>query len=152
MGSVEAAANVEWVLFKIRFCSSFLDRGERAFERMEQAWKTMEWDSGRKGAASKAVMLNQKNYVVFCESQSALDLSKNTMYHTKTKHIDVRYHWLHLMIEEQHMLLKNVVDMLTKILSKKKLELCSNLTEMSFLVKYSAKRKAIRLFMVAVRP
>ena len=35
---------------------------------------------------------NQKEYKVHCDSQSALDLSKNSMYHSRTKHIDVRYH------------------------------------------------------------
>ena len=38
--------------------------------------------------------LMQDEYVVFCDSQSAIDLSKNTLYHSRTKHIDVRYHWL----------------------------------------------------------
>ena len=38
--------------------------------------------------------LSQLAYVVFCDSQSAMDLSKNSMYHSRTKHIDVRYHWL----------------------------------------------------------
>ena len=36
--------------------------------------------------------LMQDEYVVFCDSQSAMDLSKNTSYHSRTKHIDVRYH------------------------------------------------------------
>ena len=34
----------------------------------------------------------QKEYKIHCDSQSALDLSKNSMYHSRTKHIDVRYH------------------------------------------------------------
>ena len=36
--------------------------------------------------------LKQRDYIVHCDSQSAIDLSKNTMYHARTKHIDVRYH------------------------------------------------------------
>ena len=39
--------------------------------------------------------LNQMEYIVYCDSQSAIDLSKNSMYHARTKHIDVRYHWIH---------------------------------------------------------
>jgi len=35
--------------------------------------------------------LHQKEYVVYCDSQSAIDLSKNTMHHSRMKHIDVRY-------------------------------------------------------------
>jgi hypothetical protein len=74
--------------------------------------------------------LKQDEYVVHCDSQSALDLSKNSTYHSRTKHIDVRYHWLRLIVDQQLMQLrkihtdKNPADMLTKVVSKEKLELC----------------------------
>ena len=45
--------------------------------------------------------LKHRDYIVHCDSQSAIDLSKNTMYHVRTKHIDVRYHWIMKAIEEQ---------------------------------------------------
>ena len=35
--------------------------------------------------------LNQMEYIVYCDSQSAIDLSKNSMYRARTKHIDIRY-------------------------------------------------------------
>jgi len=38
--------------------------------------------------------LQQDETVVFCDSQSAIHLTKNQMYHERTKHIDVRYHFL----------------------------------------------------------
>lgn len=38
--------------------------------------------------------VKQKKYVVYCDSQSAMDLSLNATYHSRTKHIDVRYHWI----------------------------------------------------------
>ena len=44
--------------------------------------------------------LKQKDYIVHCDSQSAIDLSKNTMYHARTKHIDVRCHWIRKTVEE----------------------------------------------------
>ena len=81
--------------------------------------------------------LSQLAYVIFCDSQSAIDLSKNSMYHSRTKHIDVRYHWLRSAIEDQLLQLKkihtdeNVADMLTKAVSKEKLELCVKLTGMN---------------------
>ncbi|CAL5378711.1 unnamed protein product [Camellia sinensis] len=34
--------------------------------------------------------VKQEKFVVHCDSQSAIDLSKNSMYHSRTKHIDVR--------------------------------------------------------------
>ena len=43
--------------------------------------------------------LKQDKYVVHCDSQSALDLSKNSIYHSRTKHIEVRYHWLRLVVD-----------------------------------------------------
>ncbi|CAN0898839.1 Retrovirus-related Pol polyprotein from transposon TNT 1-94 [Linum grandiflorum] len=82
--------------------------------------------------------LKQSEYVVFCDSQSAMDLSKNTMYHSRTKHIDVRYHWLRDVIEEQMMKLKkvhtdkNCADVLTKVVPGSKVELCSKLAGMRF--------------------
>jgi hypothetical protein len=75
--------------------------------------------------------LKQDEYVVHCDSQSALDLSKNSTYHSRTKHIDVRYHWLRLIVDQQLMQLrkihtdKNPADMLTKVVPKEKLELCA---------------------------
>uniref|UniRef100_A0A2N9HS85 Integrase catalytic domain-containing protein n=1 Tax=Fagus sylvatica TaxID=28930 RepID=A0A2N9HS85_FAGSY len=74
--------------------------------------------------------LKQDEYVVHCDSQSALDLSKNSTYHSRTKHIAVRYHWLRLIVDQQLMQLrkihtdKNPADMLTKVVPKEKLELC----------------------------
>ena len=38
--------------------------------------------------------LKQDGYVVNCDSQSAIDLSKNSMYHSRSKRIEVRYNWL----------------------------------------------------------
>ena len=45
--------------------------------------------------------VQQENYIVFCDSQSALDLNKNTMYHARMKYIDVRYHWIRQAIKEK---------------------------------------------------
>uniref|UniRef100_A0A2N9HLW0 Integrase catalytic domain-containing protein n=1 Tax=Fagus sylvatica TaxID=28930 RepID=A0A2N9HLW0_FAGSY len=75
--------------------------------------------------------LKQDEYVVHCDSQSALDLSKNSTYHSRTKHIDVRYHWLRLIVDQQLMQLrkihtdKNPANILTKVVPKEKLELCA---------------------------
>ena len=35
--------------------------------------------------------MKQDRYVVNCDSHSAIDLSKNSMYHARLKHIEVRY-------------------------------------------------------------
>ena len=77
--------------------------------------------------------LNQLAYAFFSDSQSASDLSKNSTYHSRNKHIDVRYHWLRSTIEDQLVQLnkihtyENVVDLVTKAVSKEKLALCVKL-------------------------
>ena len=81
--------------------------------------------------------LSQLTYVIFCDGQSAINLGKNSMYNSRTKHIDVRYHWLRSTIEDQILQLKkihtdeNVDYMLTKVVSKEKLELCVKLAGMN---------------------
>ena len=71
--------------------------------------------------------LKQRDYIVHCDSQSVIDLSKNTVYHTRTKHIDVRYHWIKKDIEEQLFQIRkihtdeNTADMMTKVITKEKL-------------------------------
>jgi hypothetical protein len=37
--------------------------------------------------------LQRDETVVFCDSQSTINLTKNQMYHERTKHIDVKYHF-----------------------------------------------------------
>lgn len=72
----------------------------------------------------------QTQYVVYCDSQSALDLSKNAMYHSRTKHINIRYHWIREVMEKQLMKLEkihtdnNPADMLTKVVPKEKHMFC----------------------------
>ncbi|KAH9679291.1 retrovirus-related pol polyprotein from transposon TNT 1-94-like protein [Citrus sinensis] len=62
----------------------------------------------------------QENITVFCDNQSAIFLAKNQTYHTRTKHIDVKYHYVRDIIESGVVLLRkidtkdNPSDMLTK--------------------------------------
>eukprot|EP00253_Pinus_taeda_P002930 PITA_02930 len=65
-----------------------------------------------------------------CDSQSAIFLAKNPAYHSKTKHIDVQYHFVRDMIEDKKVLLvkvdtlKNATDALTKSVSSEKFSWC----------------------------
>eukprot|EP00253_Pinus_taeda_P014861 PITA_14861 len=64
------------------------------------------------------------------DSQSEFFLAKNPAYHSKTKHIDVQYHFVRDMIEEKHVLLvkvdtlKNTADALIKSVSSEKFSWC----------------------------
>jgi hypothetical protein len=65
-----------------------------------------------------------------CDSQSAIFLTKNPSYHSKTKHIDIQCHFVRDMVEEKKVLLmkvdtlKNVEDSLTKSVSTEKFSWC----------------------------
>ncbi|CAA0825435.1 Unknown protein [Striga hermonthica] len=81
-------------------------------------------------------IMEKERYDIHCDSQSALNLSKNAMYHSRTKHIDVRYHWLRQVVEEQQFKLEkihtdeNPADMMTKVVTGGKLQLCAELIGM----------------------
>jgi hypothetical protein len=57
-------------------------------------------------------------------------MAKNLTYHSKTKNIDIQYHFVRDMVEEKKVLMmkvdtfKNVVDSLTKSMSTKKFSWC----------------------------
>ena len=65
-----------------------------------------------------------------CDGQSEILLAKNPTYHSKTKHIGVQYHFVREMIEQDNLLLKkveivkNTIDLLTKLISTKKFTWC----------------------------
>ena len=52
--------------------------------------------------------LKQENYVVHCDSQSAIHLCKNPTFNSKSKHIDVRYHWIRNILKEKHLQLQKI--------------------------------------------
>ena len=65
-----------------------------------------------------------------CDSQSAIFLAKNPAYHSRTKHIDVQYHFVRDMVESMKVLLEkvdtleNVADSLTTSVSTEKFSWC----------------------------
>ncbi|KAE8732040.1 F-box/kelch-repeat protein [Hibiscus syriacus] len=81
-------------------------------------------------AVKEAIWLNglmedlgvvQSYISLYCDSQSAIHLAKNQVYHSRTKHIDVRYHFVREIFEEGKILLQkiatseNPADMMTKV-------------------------------------
>ncbi|KAH9662850.1 hypothetical protein KPL70_019489 [Citrus sinensis] len=77
----------------------------------------------------------QENIAVFCDNQSAIFLAKNQTYHARTKHIDVKYHYVREIIESGVVLLRkidtkdNPSDMLTKVVSRVKFQHCLKLIQ-----------------------
>lgn len=74
--------------------------------------------------------MKQERYVVYCDSQSAIHLCKNSTFHSRSKHIDVRYHWIRDVLESKRLVLEKVhtddngADMMTKIVPREKLLFC----------------------------
>ena len=66
---------------------------------------------------------NKEKFYLFTDSLSVIDLVNNLEYHTKTKHIDIQYHFIreHVInntIQLSHINTKEqLADMLTKALS-----------------------------------
>jgi len=42
----------------------------------------------------KEIQMLQGKVVIFSDSQSVIHLSKNPVYHERTKHVDVKYHYV----------------------------------------------------------
>ena len=70
----------------------------------------------------------QKQVDVHCDSQSAICLSKNQVHHEKTKHIDIKLHFVRLEVSKGVVKLMkiqiddNIADILTKAIPIAKLE------------------------------
>jgi hypothetical protein len=77
-----------------------------------------------------SIGLVQQAVRIDCDSQSAIFMAKNPTYHSKTKHIDIQYHFVRDMVEEKKVLLmkvdtlKNVADSLTKSVSTENFSWC----------------------------
>ncbi|CAL1361567.1 unnamed protein product [Linum trigynum] len=72
----------------------------------------------------------QEQPQLFCDSQSAIHLAKNASFHARSKHIDVRYHWIRDVLEMKQLQLEKIhtdengSDMCTKTLPREKFEFC----------------------------
>ena len=75
----------------------------------------------------------QESTVINCDSQSAIYLTKDQMFHERTKHIDVRYHFVRDVIARGDIVVSKVsthdnpADMMTKALPVAKFEHCLDL-------------------------
>jgi hypothetical protein len=63
----------------------------------------------------------QEKILLYCDSQSTLYIARNPTFHLRTKHIDVEYHFVHEVVEDES------VDF-QKVHRKKKLSRCFNQT------------------------
>lgn len=106
-----------------------LSTTEAEYMALAEAVKEALW---MKGLVS-SLGLQQDFTVVFCDSQSAIHLTKNQMFHERTKHIDVRYHFVREHVTQGDIVIskvateKNPADMLTKVIPAYKFKHCLDL-------------------------
>jgi len=94
-------------------------------------------DAGKEAIWLKGLVsslgMEQEVTKLHCDSQSAIYLAKDQTFHSRTKHIEVRYHKIREWIEEGQVVLQkidtseNPADMMTKVVNREKFELCSKL-------------------------
>lgn len=66
--------------------------------------------------------------VIYIDNKSAIDLARNPVFHGRSKHIDVRYHFIRECVERGEIIIKHVrteeqrADVLTKAMSTTKFE------------------------------
>ena len=73
----------------------------------------------------------QENSRLYSDSQSSIHLAKNSAFHSRTKHIQLKYHFIKSVLNEELLKLEkihtsqNPANMLTKGVTKEKLSSCS---------------------------
>ena len=78
--------------------------------------------------------MQQKDCVLYCDNQSAVHLAKNPVFHSRTKHIQMRYHFIRELINDGTLNLKKILgtknpaDMFTKVVTTEKLKFCMTST------------------------
>jgi hypothetical protein len=50
----------------------------------------------------------QENSKLYCDSESAINLAKNTAFHSSNKHIQLRYHFIQSTLEDGHLKLEKI--------------------------------------------
>lgn len=80
--------------------------------------------------------INQEVVTVLCDSQSAIHLVKHQAFHERSKHIDVRLHFVRDKVEQRVVEVvkvstqENAADMLTKALPVSKFRYCMGLVSL----------------------
>ena len=52
--------------------------------------------------------VGQDVMTLFCDNMSVINISKNLVQHNKTKHIEIRHHFIHELVENKKICLEHV--------------------------------------------
>ena len=103
-----------------------LSTTEAEYMAISEASKEMIWLKNSLEELGK----KQADSALYSDSQSAIHLAKNPVFHARTKHIQLRYHFTRELISNGTLSLKKILgsrnpaDMLTKVVTSEKLKLC----------------------------
>ncbi|CAM8972742.1 unnamed protein product [Rhodiola kirilowii] len=103
-----------------------LSTAEAEYVAVTEASKEMVWLQNFLCELGK----EQGGSTLYSDSQSAIHLAKNPAFHSRTKHIELKYHYIRHLLEKKILQLmkidgsKNPADMLTKAVTLEKLKLC----------------------------
>ncbi|KAG8499189.1 hypothetical protein CXB51_005621 [Gossypium anomalum] len=106
-----------------------LSTTEAEYMAITEACKEAIWLKGLFSELNEDLQIS----TVFCDSQSAIFLTKDQMFHERTKHIDVRYHFVRDIIARGDIVVskisthENPADMMTKSLPITKFKHCLDL-------------------------
>ena len=106
-----------------------LSTTEAEFIAATEAVKEALWLQGIIGELG----VKQEKVIVYCDNQSTIHLTKNQMYHERTKHIDIKLHYIRDVVSQGKVSVEkihtddNPVDMITKPVSGIKFDKCLNL-------------------------
>lgn len=66
---------------------------------------------------------------MYCDNMSAINIAKNPVQHSRTKHIDIRHHYIRELVESQQLKIDHVstehqlADIFTKALDNSRFEM-----------------------------
>ncbi|KAG8481222.1 hypothetical protein CXB51_025972 [Gossypium anomalum] len=106
-----------------------LSTTEAEYMAITEACKEVVWVKGLFSELNEDLQIS----TVFCDSQSAIFLTKDQIFHERTKHIDVRYHFIRDIIARGDIVVRkistheNPADMMTKSLPITRFEHCLDL-------------------------
>jgi len=72
--------------------------------------------------------ITQNTMILYCDNLSAINISKNPIQHSRTKHIDLRHHYIRELVEDNVIQLEHVTtemqlaDIFTKALDASQFE------------------------------
>ena len=78
---------------------------------------------------SEALKLKLTPTTLRCDNTSAINIAKDDIYHARTKHIDIYYHWIREQVAKQSIHVEfvsthdNIADIMTKALPEPKVNL-----------------------------